>query len=73
MRAISDRRGKLTRRDLARYLTDRLDHIADAKARVERIHQIMETGAWNGDVADSLNNLVITHLREAAPQTSRTQ
>ena len=44
---------------------------ADAKARVERIHQIMQTGAWNGDVADALNNLVITHLREEYADAAR--
>jgi succinoglycan biosynthesis transport protein ExoP len=44
---------------------------ADARARIERIHQIMETGAWNGDVADALNNLVITHLREEYTDAAR--
>jgi succinoglycan biosynthesis transport protein ExoP len=44
---------------------------ADAKARIERIHQIMETGAWKGDTADALNNLVIQHLREEYVDAAR--
>jgi polysaccharide biosynthesis transport protein len=44
---------------------------ADAKARVERIQQIMQTGAWKGDVTDALNNLVITHLREEYVDAAR--
>jgi succinoglycan biosynthesis transport protein ExoP len=44
---------------------------ADAKARVERIHQIMRAGVWTGDVTDALNNLVITHLREQYVDAAR--
>ncbi|HEX3574452.1 MAG TPA: GNVR domain-containing protein [Rhodopila sp.] len=44
---------------------------ADAKARVDRIHQIMQSGVWNGDTTDALNNLVITHLREEYVDAAR--
>jgi succinoglycan biosynthesis transport protein ExoP len=44
---------------------------ADAEARINRIHQIMQAGAWTGDVSDALNNLVITHLREEYVDAAR--
>ncbi|MEA2736877.1 MAG: polysaccharide biosynthesis transport protein [Acetobacteraceae bacterium] len=44
---------------------------ADAEARLNRIHQIMQTGTWTGDVSDALNNLVITHLREQYVDAAR--
>ncbi len=44
---------------------------ADATARIGRINQIMQTGAWTGDVSDALNNLVITHLREQYVDAAR--
>ncbi|MDR3536962.1 MAG: Wzz/FepE/Etk N-terminal domain-containing protein [Acetobacteraceae bacterium] len=44
---------------------------ADAKARVDRIRQIMQSGTWTGDTTDALNNLVITHLREQYVDAAR--
>jgi succinoglycan biosynthesis transport protein ExoP len=44
---------------------------ADANARIARIHQIMQTGQWTGDLTDALNNLVIQHLREEYVDAAR--
>ena len=45
--------------------------VADAKAKIDRIHQIMQSGIWSGDVSDALNNVVITHLREQYVDAAR--
>ncbi len=44
---------------------------ADARAKLDRVNQIMQSGSWVGDTTDALNNLVITHLREQYVDAAR--
>ena len=45
--------------------------VADAKARLDRIREIIQAGPWAGDVSDALQNAVITHLREQYVDAAR--